>query len=122
MAIDLDFLAAAGAALAYGEGPSVPWARIVLAFLLCAGLAVTAIAFMRWRTGQRGPSSFWLQMARGSGDGQRELELVERLALSATTQLVVVRWGERKLLILASPSGAQTLGEKDGGAEPETDA
>ena len=34
MAIRFDLLAAAGTALSYGEGPSVPWARIVLAFLL----------------------------------------------------------------------------------------
>src|SRR5687767_15938165 len=115
MPIDLDLLAAGGTALSYGTGPSVPWARIALAFLLCAGLAVAAIAFMRWRTGQGGPSPFWLQLTRGAGDGQRELELVERLTLSPTTQLVVVRWGGRKLLILASPSGAQLLSEEPGG-------
>jgi hypothetical protein len=118
--VELDFLAA-GAALSYGEGPSVPWARIVLAFLLCAGLAVAAIAFLRWRTGRGAPSPFWLQMMRGAGEGERELELVERLSLSPTTQLVVVRWGGRKLLILASPSGAQLLGDRPGAAPGEAD-
>ena len=122
MAIDLDFLAAADTAFAYGAAPSVPWARIVLAFLLCVGLAVAAIAFLRWRTGQGSPGRFWQQMVRSAGERQRELELVERLALSATTQLVVVRWGERKLLILASPSGAQALGEEGDTAVAETGA
>ena len=122
MPFDLDLLTAAGSALSYGEGPSVPWARIVLAFLLCAGLAAAAIAFMRWRTGQGAPGPFWLQMTRGAGDGQRELELVERLSLSPTTQLVVVRWGERKLLILSSPRGAHVVGDKPGDLEGETGA
>jgi hypothetical protein len=101
----------------------VPWARIVLAFLLCAGLAVAAIAFMRWRTGQGGATPIWLQMTRGTGTPERELELVERLALSPTTQLVSVRWGARKLLILASPAGAQVLSELDVvSSRPETGA
>lgn len=112
-------MAAAGTALSYGEGPSVPWARIVLAFLLCAGLAVAAAAFLRWRTGRGAPSPFWLQMARGAGDGRRELELLERLSLSPTAQLLVVRWGEKKLLILASPAGAQLLGDEPGMAAGE---
>jgi hypothetical protein len=120
MSIALDLLAAAGTALSYGEGPSIPWARIVLAFLLCVGLAVAAIAFMRRRSMQGGPSPFWLQMTRGTGDGLRELELVERLVLSPTAQLVVVRWGARKLLLLASPSGAQLLSEEHDGSVSET--
>ena len=121
MAIRFDLLAAAGTALSYGEGPSVPWARIVLAFLLCAGLAVAAIAFLRWRTGQAGASPIWLQMTGGASACERELELLERLALSPTTHLAVVRWGERKLLILASPAGARLLTEGDSGALPDAD-
>ena len=120
MSIDLDLLAAASSALAYGEGLSVPWARIVLAFLLCVGLAVAAIAFMRWRTGQGAPRPFWLQMGRGAGDGQSELELLDRLALSPTTQLVAVRWGEKKLLVLASPAGAWLIDEREGAVSAET--
>jgi hypothetical protein len=110
---DLDLLTAAGSALSYGEGPSVPWARILLAFLLCAGLAAAAIAFIRWRTRPGGPGPFWQQMTRGAREGRRELELVERLALSPTTHLFVVRWGQRRLLILSSSSGAQVLREND---------
>lgn len=122
MPSDLDLLAAAGTALSYGAGPSVPWARIVLAFLLCIGLAAAAIAFMRWRTGRGVSGPVWLQMTRGAKHRQRELEMVERLALSPTTQLVVVRWGGKKLLILSSSSGAQVLSEENDGAPPETGA
>ena len=122
MPIELDLVAAAGSALSYGAGPSVPWARIVLAFLLCAGLAVGAIAFLRWRTGQGGPGPLWSRLGRVAGSPDRELQLVERLALSATTQLVVVRWGTRKLLILASPAGAHVLSEEGDGAVAELDA
>jgi len=122
VSIALDLLAAAGSALSYGEGPSVPWARIVLAFLLCAGLAIAAIAFLRRRTKQGGPGPFWMQLARGTGDEQRELRLVERLALSPTTQLAVVRWGARKLLILSSPAGAQLLSEESDDSATETAA
>ena len=119
MPIELELLAAAGNALSYGEGPSVPWARIVLAFLLCVGLAVAAIAFMRWRTGQGGPGPIWSQIVRGAGGGDRELEQIERLALSPTTQLFVVRWREKKLLILSSSSGAQVIGEEHAGGSGE---
>jgi hypothetical protein len=119
MPLDLDFLAVAGTALSYGAGPSVPWARIILAFLLCAGLAVAAIAFLRWRAGQGGPGTIWRQMSRGAAGGQRELELVERLALSPNAQLMVVRWGEKKLLVLASSSGAQVLSEEAAAQSPE---
>jgi hypothetical protein len=120
--IALDLLAAAGTAISSGAGPSVPWARIALAFLLCAGLAVAAIAFLRWRTGQGGPSPFWLQMTRGTGEGQRELELVERLALSPSSQLAVVRWRARTLLIMTCPTGAQLLSEEPDGSDAETAA
>ncbi len=119
MPFDLDLLTAAGSALSYGEGPAVPWARIVLAFLLCAGLAAAAIAFLRWRTGPGGPGPFWQQIIRGAREGQRELELVDRLALSSTTHLVVVRWGERKLLIVSSSSGVQVLTESHDGPASE---
>ena len=119
--LDLDLLTVASTALSYGEGPAVPWARIVLAFLLSIGVAVAAIAFMRWRAGQGGPNLPWLQIRRGAADAQRELELVERLVLSATTQLVVVRWRERKLLILVSPTGAEVLSEDGAAVTPGTE-
>ena len=104
---------AAGASLAQVEGPSVPWARIAVAFLFCIGVAVGAIAVMRRRMGHRGGFDLGraLPLLRGVPPRPRELELLERLALSPTAQLAVVRHGERKLLIVTSPAGAHLLGE-----------
>lgn len=115
---------AAGTALAQAPGPSVPWARIAVAFLFCIGLAVCAIAALRWRLGHRGNLDLGraFPLLRGAKRRPRELELVERLSLSPTTHLAVVRHGERKLLILTSSTGATLLGGPEALADEQDTA
>lgn len=111
MGASLATLAAATAPLAYGEGPTVPWARIVLSLLFCLALGIGAIAFIRKRAGRAslGPIAMLLQGAERSKE--RELELLERLPLTATSQICLVRCGNRRLLVLVSPGGAQLIEE-----------
>lgn len=106
-------LAAAAAPIAYGEGPSVPWARIVLSLLFCIALAFGAVAFVRWRSGQAGPGSLASLLRRVERGTARRLELLERLPLTPTTQLCLVRSGNSRLLVLVSPGGAQLIERLD---------
>ena len=89
MVASLDILATASATLAYGSGPAVPWGRIALALLFCLGLSVAAIAFLRRRGGQIGPQAAWWPIRGSRAAAQRELELLERLALTPTSQLLL---------------------------------
>ena len=118
MNASLAMLSAATAPLAYGEGPTVPWARIVLSLLFCLALGIGAIAFLRRRSGQAalGPIALLLQ---GVGPAKpRELELVERLALTPTSQLCLVRCNDKRILVLVSPAGAHVVeGLAAGGGE-----
>ena len=115
----LDILAPAAAAMAYGEGPTIPWGRIALALLFCLGLAAAAIAFLNLRTGQAGPRTRWLPAGLSGAAAQRELELLERLPLTPTSQLLLVRCGGERLLLLSSAAGAQLLRELPPGGIPE---
>jgi flagellar biogenesis protein FliO len=109
----LDLLAAATAPIVYGEGPSIPWARVVLSLLFCIALAVAAIAFIRKRSGQAALGPLTGLIPRVERGVPRKLELLERLPLAATSQLCLVRCGDKRLLILVSSGGAQLIERLD---------
>jgi hypothetical protein len=109
MNASLALLAAATAPLAYGEGPTVPWARIVLSLLFCLALGVSAIVAIRRRSGHAVPGPIALLFQGTGRAAPRQLELLERLALTATSQLCLVRCGDKRLLVLVSPVGAQVI-------------
>jgi flagellar biogenesis protein FliO len=109
----LTLLAAAAAPIAHGSAFSVPWARIALSLLFCIALAVAAIALIRRRTGHTALGPIAALIARGEQAAPRGLELLERLPLTATSQLCLVRCGDERLLILISPGGAQLIERLD---------
>jgi flagellar biogenesis protein FliO len=120
MSASLALLAAAAAPLAYGEGPTVPWARIVLSLLFCLAVAVGAIAVIRRRAGQPPLGALTaLLLPRGGHAVPRQLELLERLALTPTSQVCLVRCGDRRLVVLVSPGGAQVVDGPAPGDTPE---
>ena len=100
-------LAAAAAPIQYAIAPPVPWGRIIISLLFCIGLAVAAIVFIRKRSGNGGVASLFPFIA--APHGQREMELLERLPLTGTSHLCLVRCGETRLVILISGSGAQLI-------------
>jgi len=95
------------------ENFAIPWARIVLALLFCLALAVAAIAVRRRRLGFSATPSFASLLAFNGAREDRELELLERLQLSPTSQICLIRCGHRRLLLHISAAGAQLLGEPD---------
>lgn len=77
-----------------------------LAIVLCvAALAVAVLALRR-----RGGQAVW----RRTGG---TLQVLESRALSPQSQLVVVRYGERQLLLCVGPAGAQCLRDDPAGEE-----
>lgn len=111
------------AAQPIGQGGQfvVPWARIILSLLVCLALAVWAIAFVRRRAGAPPITGFARFLAQAQRDQERELELLERLPLSAASQLCLIRCGEQRFLLHVSAAGAQLLArldeDTDGGAK-----
>ena len=105
----LILLATAAAPIGQADGPSVPWARIVLSLLFCIALAVAAIAFIRKRSGQAALGPLATLMSHVERGAPRQLELLERLPLTATSQLCLLRCGESRLLVLVSPAGAHVV-------------
>ena len=76
----------------------------LMALLLCAVL----LAGLLWLLRRHGTAAPLLRAPAGAA---RQLQLLERLPLAPGTQLLAVRDGERRLLILLGPTGAQCLPE-----------
>ena len=78
----------------------------LLAIFLVLALLVTTL----WLLRRKGLASVNLSLPRRSA-GPKEMELIERLTLTAHHSLHLVRVKDRVLLIGLSPSGCNTLTE-----------
>ncbi|HZQ54360.1 MAG TPA: flagellar biosynthetic protein FliO [Bryobacteraceae bacterium] len=78
----------------------------LLAIFLVLALLVTTL----WLLRRKGLASLNLSLPRRSA-GPKEMELIERLTLTAHHSLHLVRVKDRVLLIGLSPSGCNTLTE-----------
>lgn len=121
----LFLLSAAGSgtsAIAYSNGPDVPWLRIFLALCLCLALAGAAIWAMRVRYGLSVvPERLRQFVTTERGDHAapvEQLQLVQRLVVSPGHQLVLVRLGQRRYLLHLTASGATQIDCIADGAEP----
>lgn len=112
--------APARGALAYGADPAIPWGRIVLAFLLCLALALGAIAVIRARHGLAVvPPELARRLSHGTAAPVAEAEriaIVQRLAVTPTSQLVVLRRGSRSYLLHLTAQGATEIDRFDDSA------
>lgn len=108
----LTILAVASAPIQYAEAPSVPWVRIILSLLFCVALAIAAIVFIRRRSADGGLGQFTPFLARTNRE-QRQLELMERLPLTGTSHICLVRCGDNRFVILVSAAGAQLVEKLD---------
>lgn len=110
-------LTTARAAHAFGEKaePVIPWARIVIAFLICIAFAVGAILWLRARQGlPNNVRKLFDPFGQGAQAGYSEpLEIERRLRVSATGQLIILRCGQRRYLVHTGPQGAQNLDRLD---------
>lgn len=102
----LSVLAAASGRLGQAEGPVIPWLRIVLAFLFCIALAVAAVLWLRKR---QGLPPLLAGLIATAPDGPDRLGIEERLRVSATSQILVLRWDGARYLVHVSGAGAQLL-------------
>ena len=96
--ISLPLLAAASPQYATGGEIAVPWARLALAFFICVALAAAAIHMMRQRYGSAAPRGFSDFLSRKE-QVEAEIEIVERVRITPSGQLCLVRCGERRYLI-----------------------
>ncbi len=94
--------------------PAIPWARIVLAFLVCIAFAVGAILWLRARQGLPSDAKTLLGQLRLAPPASPQALAVEhRLRTTATGQIVILRCGERRYLIHLCPQGAQMIDRLD---------
>lgn len=105
--------------------PTIPWARIIIAFLVCIAFAVGAILWLRSR--QQGlPTD--VRALFGPLGRPKALEVAEpfeierRLRVSPTSQLFILRCGERRYLVHTGPQGAQNLDRLDDARSPSEPA
>jgi hypothetical protein len=83
------------------EGPSL--IRVVVAFALCALLALGAALLLRARGGATLP---WIRPAT-----DRRLRLVESIRLTPQVQLSIVRCDDREMLMTTSAQGASLVAD-----------
>lgn len=93
------------APIAQGGAPDIPWLRIVFVLILCIGLAIAAIGFVRLRHGMpflpdriAGP----IKAKRSERGDTQELAIVERLSAGPATQFVVLARGKQRYLLHVS--------------------
>ena len=102
---------------AYGQGaePVIPWARIVVAFLICIAFAVGAILWMRARQGMPTDVRVLFEGLRRTKtpEPQEPFEIERRLRVSPASQLFILRCGARRYLVHTGPQGAQNLDRLD---------
>lgn len=109
----LALVAARAAPLASGTAPSIPWARIVLAFLFCILVALAAIAFIRKRNGMPVlPADLVHRLGQGqvvAPAAAGRLQIVQRLGVTPTSQLVVLKRGRQNYLLHLTNTGATEI-------------
>jgi len=101
-------------------GPVIPWARIVIAFLVCIAFAVGAILWLRSRQGlPTDIRALFGQLGQPRASEPAEpFEIERRLRVSPTSQLFILRCGERRYLVHTGPQGAQNLDRLDDAPPP----
>lgn len=97
---------AAASGLGGGGAVEVPLLRIVVAFVLCAGVALLAILLLRQRFG-RGGSSWPRRMATGT------IEVCEVRRVTLHADVGVVRHDGREYLLLLQAGASRVLCERD---------
>lgn len=105
--------------LATGSAPEVPWLRLVLSLLLCIGIAVAAILLLRrYQRGGTGTATKWFS-AQGLVPDQR-IRIVEARRLGAGSQLCLVRFDDREMLLAVTSDRVAVLAESpcDGESAP----
>lgn len=115
----LTIIAQAAPAYSRAADPAVPWARLILAFLLCLILAAGAILWLRARQGAPTDLRALVDGIVGAGKAAPipELEIEERLRVSPTGQLLRVRCGVRRYLVHIGPHGASLIDRLDDRAD-----
>lgn len=122
-----EFLAASAgeaAPIAYGTDPSIPWGRLILAFAFSIAVAIAAIAFIRMRNGLPViPDQFrkpWHTAGTGKPVERGErMAIVERLTVTPTSQIVVLRRGRQNYLLHLSANGATEIDRFETEMSPE---
>lgn len=105
--------AADAAPLATGTSPSIPWGRILLAFVFCMVLAIAAIGFLRVRNGMPllpdGMKERLGQTATDTAGPTDRIQITQRLSVTPASQLVVVKRGKQNYLLHLTNQGATEI-------------
>lgn len=110
----------AQAAPAYGQGAdiSIPWARIILAFLFCIAVAAGAILWLRARQGRETSLRALVDRLAGPAAPTEQVLVVEdRLRASPTSQYLILRCGARRYLVHQTAQSAVLLDRLDDAGE-----
>ncbi|GAA4044792.1 hypothetical protein [Parerythrobacter jejuensis] len=106
-------VAADTAPLATGTGPSIPWGRIILAFVFCILLAVAAIGFIRVKNGMSLIPDTMAARMSASGEVTAppagKMQIVQRLSVTPASQLVIVRRGTQNYMLHLTNHGATEI-------------
>ena len=106
--------AAENAPIVYADGPNIPWLRIVLVFVLCIALAVGAIGFLRVRNGlPLLPDELRMRVVqsgeRSATISDERIQIVQRLSVTPSSQLVVLKRGRQNYLLHLTHTGATEI-------------
>lgn len=100
--------------IAYGEGLDIPWLRIILALVFCLFLATAAIVLIRARKGMpivpaEIAKRFRVSDADTRASIDQNIRIAQRLAVTPSSQLVVIKRGQLNYLLHLTDVGATEI-------------
>lgn len=108
----LSATAADAVPIAMGEGPNIPWVRIMIALAFCLALAVAAIGVIRLKNGfpvlPRGMSVRFGVTTDDHNAGAR-FEITQRLSIAPASHLVMLKRGKLNYLLYLTSHGATVI-------------
>jgi len=95
--------------LGSGSAVDIPVGRIVIAFLICVGIAFLAILLIRQRMGRNDLSGWVRRIGARSG----AIDVVEVRRLSVQSEIGLVRHDGREYLLLLQGNSSRVLRERE---------
>lgn len=107
--------------LASGSEPTIPWARILLAFIFCATLAWGAILLFHKHRGAIGLQKLAARLPGIPGPPSDKIELVETQRASPHCDICLVRCNGQEFLLAITPHNVSVLDRREEVPSPTTE-
>lgn len=102
----------AGAQLAGGSSPDIPWLRLVLSFAVCLLVAVGAIVALKRFQGTTRGNRFAGMLGRDARRAGPAIRLLETRRIGLHADLCLVEFEDQQMLLAATAHGVEILDKR----------